>query len=166
MRRTLTLALAVMSLAALLAVFAGFRTSLKPSARADAALTRLPVPQLTPRSFAFVPNPVKFHGGSSEYLFVRHEHGSLRVYEVPTHRGRFTMPDLQWWKDGGVCRVFEPDFSAKQFRCNDPEATEWVREKLRWSLEGRSLHAGVEDMLSVAGYFSNGEFIVGGQPGG
>lgn len=164
MRRALTFALAAMSLAALVAVFAGLGASLKPSARAEAALPRVPVPQLGPRSFAFVPNPVAFDGWSSEYLFVRYEDGSLRVFEVPTHRGRFTMPDMQWWRHGNVCRVFEPDFAVKQFRCNDPEASEWVREKLRWSLEGRSLYTGMEDMLSVPGYFTNGEFVVGGRP--
>jgi hypothetical protein len=164
MRRTLAFALVALSLAALLAVLAGLGASLKPSARAEAALPRVPVPHLGPRSFAFVPNPVAFDGWSSEYLFVRYEDGSLKVFELPTHRGRFTMPDIRWWRHGNVCRVFEPDFSTKQFRCNDPAASEWDRETMRWTLEGRSLYTGMEDMLLVPGYVSGGEFVVGGRP--
>jgi hypothetical protein len=110
------------------------------------------------------PNPASINDWTSELLFVKLTDGELRVFDVPTHRGRFTMPDLLLWRNGPVCRDFGPDFRAGQIACTDPQVPDGLRERLTWSLIGKSTVAGQEDMPIAPGCVVGDEFVVGGCP--
>jgi hypothetical protein len=138
--------------------------SLQPSERVFGSLPRVDIPKLAPGSFAYVQNPASIDDWPSELLFVKLTDGELRVFDVPTHRGRFTMPDLLWARNGPVCRDFGPDFRAGQIACTDPHMPDGLRERLRWSLIGKSTVAGQEDMPIAHGCVVGDEFVVGGCP--
>lgn len=136
--------------------------SFSTSAASLAERPRVAVPPLQAGQFVYVRNPVEFNNWRTEYLFVRTFDGLLQVFEVPTHGGRFTMPDGDWWRQGVVCRVFEPDFSTGEVLCKDMDAPEWVRQRFRWSLNGKSLHPGKNtDLIRPEGRFEGDTFVVG-----
>ena len=161
-RRTLTRIVLFLGGVGLIWVMYVLGSGFAPTERAYGQLPRLTVPALSSESFAFVKNPVHFEGWSSEYLFIKYANQTVRVFEVPTTRGRFTMPDQHWWKPGHLCREFVPDFHSKEFRCRDTLAPEWVQNNFRWTLDGKTLYPHVEDMISVKGRFIGREFVVGG----
>ena len=165
MRRRFTLVAGLLATVGFVAVGYVFLRTMAPSERTEASRPSVRIPNLSPGQFAYVSNPLSTNQWSSEYLFVRSSDDTLKVFEVPTTNGRFTMPDRAWWRPGHLCRAFEPDFSSKQFQCLDPLAPAWVRKRFRWSLDGKSLAPElVEDMLTVQGRISGGEFIIGAAP--
>lgn len=161
MRRQLATTLIALTLVGAFALAGLFLGSLAPSARAEAERPRVRVPPIGLGQFAYVENPVRSEQRPSRYLFLRTRGGALRVFEIPTSGERLTLPDRAWWRPGHLCRAFEPDFTTQQFLCHDAEAPAWVRDRYRWSLEGRSLYPEyVEDMPVVHGRVEADEFVI------
>jgi hypothetical protein len=165
MRRALITTVAALTLFGLVAVVYVLARSLGPTVRAEAELPRVLLPVLSARQFVFVKHPQPAWTAKADLLFLRTAEGELRVFEISTVNGKHTMPDRVWWRPGHLCRKFEPDFERVEFRCNDPAANDWVQEKFRWSLGGKTLSPeAVEDMVVIHGRIeAGGYFVIGGK---
>jgi hypothetical protein len=137
--------------------------TLAPSERTKADAPSVEVPNIPVPGFAYVANPRPLVATLSELLLVRLPNGKLVAWEVPTTRGRHTLPDFHWWKPEYLCKSFQPDFASGEVGCTDPDAPEWLRKTARWSLNGRSLTAGFDDLVAVEGYEHLGHFVLAPQ---
>jgi hypothetical protein len=165
MRRALTFTASAIASIGLAVVVYALGHSLAPTARAEAELPRVLLPVLSPGQFAFIEHPRPALAARTDLLFLRTAEGELRIFEIPTVKGKHTMPDRAWWRPGHLCRRFEPNFEMGEFQCNDPAAHTWVQEKFRWSLSGKTLSPqAVEDMIAVPGRVeAGGYFVIGGR---
>ncbi|MCB1907537.1 MAG: hypothetical protein KDH15_09230 [Rhodocyclaceae bacterium] len=148
-------------MAVLTAVFA----ALGPSARTLAERPRVVIPELANGQFAFVGDPRSNQSFPSELLFVRDPDGTLRAWWMPVSRGRVTLPDLHWWRPLARCADFGPDFARGEYRCRDAEVPDWIRNSLRWTLDGKSIPGKPmhhDDMPRVLGTAEGRHFRVDG----
>jgi hypothetical protein len=141
---------------------AGART-LAPSERTKADAPAVAVPNIPAPGFAYVANPRPQIAAMSELLLVRLPDGRLVVWEVPTTRGRHTLPDFHWWKPDYLCKSFQPDFAKGEVGCTDPDASEWLRTNARWSLNGKSVTPGFDELVAVEGREHLGQFVLAPQ---
>ena len=141
---------------------AGART-LVPSERTKADAPAVTVPNIPTPGFAYVTNPRPQTAPMSELLLVRLPGGKLVAWEVPTTRGRHTLPDFHWWKPAYLCKSFQPDFASGEVACTDPDASEWLRKSARWSLNGKSIAPGFDELVAVEGHEHLGQFVFASQ---
>ena len=97
------------------------------------------------------------------YLVLKDYEGALRVYAIPTADGKYMMPDLHWYRWGGLCADFGPDASEGKLlaggvlRCRDSEAADWGLE-WTWQYSGENLGSRTDDMY-VPKHCSEGRYV-------
>lgn len=121
----------------MVAAAAPFILSLRPNAKAFAALPRVKLPELGPNSYAFLKDPLSISRWPTEILVVRLADGNLNSWVIPTERGRYRLAEYHWYYPFGyLCADLSPDFQTETIHCKDEDAPEWVRQDYRWSLDG------------------------------
>lgn len=170
--RFLQLTTAAIGTVGVLVACVPFIGSLKPSARAEAALPRIDISGIEQGTFSILPHPA-LGDAVREFrwsLFVlRRNDGSVRVWDVPTKDGSVGMPDRYWWLPFYACTRFGPAMvqgrvdEESLLECRDPEAPGgWWAHAWRWDLNGKCIGATcAEDMQVTLGIVEGRYFVYG-----
>ena len=93
--------------------------------------------------------------------------GSVSAWDIPTKDGRVGMPDYEWWRPMYPCSAFGPSIvdgsidESSYIQCHDPETPEWWARRWRWSLSGRAVQDGMEDLPATPGVVEGTYFVFG-----
>ena len=160
---SITVALAALGLAFIAVPLIG---SLKLNAKADAALPRMDLSQLQPGRPEIRDHPLygKMFGEFSwSVLVLKHAHGKVSVWDIPTRDGKVAMPDIRWWRPFYVCASFVLSARAAgesvRFHCTDAEVPDFWRGEWQWSESGTALGNNVDDMQATAGAIEGKYFV-------
>ena len=162
-KKALTFFLTIVTLVGLFFVTLPFVGSMKPSAKANAALPRIDISNLhTGEAKIYdLPNSAEYFGGYKLSLFIfKTTGGEVRAWELPTKNGNVGMPDLHWWKPYHPCKDFGLSSSQEQFACQDSDLpSDWWESKWQWDLRGNSIASNIDSMPSVTGAIEGKYFV-------
>ena len=165
-RKLLVSLLTVTVVAGLLFVAKPFVWSLNPSANAGATLPHIDISDLEPGEY-------RYHNSEGRgwlevsWLIIRNYSGEIYVYAVPRHKGKYFMPDITWFRWGGLCDEFAPEVVNGKLkengvsRCYDEGIGEWASGEWRWSLDGKNLGNYTSDMERTRFAVEGKHLIVG-----
>lgn len=146
--------------------------SLKPNARAEAALARIDISELKPWELVLREHP-NYGKASQDYnwsiLFLKLPDKSVKAWIVPAKDGHIGMPDRHWWRPIYPCKKFSLSQKNGQInnhsllRCHDINTQyEWLLPRWQWNLNGKAIDSSaVEDMPVAVGVIKGKYFIVG-----
>lgn len=99
----------------------------------------------------------------TRYLIIKNFDNSFLVYWLPTYQNSIVMPDLRWYRWGGLCENFGPELVNGKIKknglikCHDKEIEEYHINEWQWTLTGKKLGQWTDDMESmkstVSGYY-------------
>jgi hypothetical protein len=141
-----------------------FMGSLRPGARADAALPRYSLIGLSVGQMSILEGPSLgeiFNSYELKLLAYKSTEGKINVWKVPVKNGRVGMPDLHWWKpiyDCAQLKVLKGP-SESVITCTDENVPKGWAEDWRWDLSGVNLGKMVDDLESAKGVVENGYFV-------
>ncbi|GAA5441842.1 hypothetical protein Misp06_00003 [Microbulbifer sp. NBRC 101763] len=141
-----------------------FLGSLKPPANAGELLPHVDVREMKVDTYTIFTHTVDDWMGIS-YLIIRNAPDDFDVYLLPNRNGKFVMPDLSWYRLGGLCSEFGPDLingkTSKDslIRCQDVDLEEWQVKEWSWTRHGKKLGRWTADMIPIK-YKKIGKHIV------
>lgn len=121
-----------------------FIRSMNPSARAEAALPYIDISALSGGSYVVEKIGGK-HYFEDSYLLLRDYDHQLYVYLLPIHDGKVLLPDIHWFRFGGLCEKFSPEIENGKLKkggiikCHDKLDNNWWAHEWRWSYDGKNL---------------------------
>lgn len=140
-----------------------FLFSLKPNAKAYAAVPRFPIPAIGPNSYTYLPNPrEQGRHFPMVILVVSDENGQKRYWSIPTVDGTTAIPDKYPYRGVWKCKDLSPDFEERSIRCKDDDwaVREWADP--RWDFRGRDIsnYDWLPDLEAVVGREINGDYVL------
>lgn len=169
-RKILTISTLVTALVGVALSFVPFALSLQPSERADAALPRIDVSNISPGTYKLVtPEDAfeTFNGFKQSVYFLRTKDGNLRAWAVYARNGEVGMPDYHWWRTYFSCKEFGPDLKdgvideKSLIQCHDKDLYQGQVEYWRWQLNGKAVSQYVDDMQPANGVIEGEYFVLG-----
>lgn len=168
-RRMLTGVLLILSLIGLSLASLPLIQSMKPSARADAALPRIDISSLSPGEFAIFKqsHPVRFLNYYNSILIYKRNNNEVLAWVVPVKEGKVVMPDFHWWQyPAYLCSKFGPTMingvvdESLPIQCHDTETPKWWRDKWQWGFNGKNLNRQVDNLRRINGTIETRYFVL------
>lgn len=148
-----------------------FVLSLFPSERADAALPRIDISDITLGSYKLVtPSEAfeTFDGFKQSVYFIKTRDGKLKAWTVYAKNGEVGMPDYHWWRTYSTCREFRPDLidgfvdEKSLIQCHDRYLSPGQASYWKWQLDGKAVaQQYVDDMQPARGLVEGNYFVLG-----
>lgn len=147
-----------------------FVFSLKPNARADAALFTVDTTKMESGTYKIVRHPLiaeSYSGFAWSVLLIKMNNNSSAAWLVPTRNGSVLMPDIHWWRPMFECHDFGPTIIngkvdvSSVFECHDKDVPEWWADKWRWDSNGRNYSGQIDNMKPAVGVVEGGFYVVG-----
>lgn len=171
-RKILAICTTCLALIALGIAVTPFGLSLKPNARADAALPRIDISNLKPEEIVLLEHPTHGYAGRDyiwSIILMKLTDGSIRAWSVPTKNGNIGMPDHHWWRPFFPCKDFGPSKvdglidMHSHFKCHDTDIPhEWWATAWQWDLSGKAIDSSaIGDMLEITGTIEGKYFVLG-----
>lgn len=146
-----------------------FIESLKPNAKAIAALPRISLSNISPGEFIILDHPAygaMYNGYKWSILIYRRYDGIFKVWDIPTKGQYVGLPDLHWWRPVFACLEFGPTkISGKvdeslPIKCHDTETNDnqWYM-KWEWDINGVTLSGGIDSLNITKGIVEGGYFV-------
>lgn len=145
-----------------------FIASLRPNARAYAALPRVPIGDMQPASFKFVVLPSGTKNWPYALMVVRRADGTFNAWLVGYKEQVPHLPDRWWWRPGNKCPGLRADFQEGVITCPAGAVPDWYPEgesspAYKWTLDGRFLggESWIPDMEAMPIEQQLGDLVVG-----
>lgn len=165
MRRKVLVTVVILAIVMSLAMVAvPFVSAMKPPANAGETLPHIDISLMEPETY-------KIHKVSSgswvdrSYLIIRKSTDEFSVYSLPTKNGEVVMPDLMWFRWGGLCKRFGPEMVEGKIepegliKCHDSDLDEYFVKEWRWTFEGKKLGRWTADLRTVS-HKRSGKYLV------
>ncbi|WP_163834007.1 hypothetical protein [Spartinivicinus ruber] len=146
-----------------------FIYSLKPNAKADAALPRIDVSDIKPGTYIFLPHPIYgelYSGYSWSVMIYRKHDGTVKAWDLTTRNGAVGMPDLHWWRPFYDCKQFGPTVINGEvqenlpIQCHDADIpSNWWANEWRWNISGKNLGKMMSDLNETVGVVEGKYFV-------
>ncbi len=165
-RKILTILTLTTALVAGIALTIPFVSSLSPSANAGSTLQHINISQLEAGDYLIEDDLSKGHF-RARYLIIRDYKSNYRIFSIPVRDDRFLLPDVRWWRWGGLCSDFRPEIQKSKIipegviKCHDQKFLNDPNPEWRWAYDGRNLGNYTENMFSVTHKVEGPYLIVG-----
>lgn len=166
-RKRLTIVLSGLVVIGMVLAAIPFIRSMNPSARAEAALPYIDVSSLSPGSFS-MEKMEGMHYFEDAYLLLRDYDQQLYVYLLSLHEGKVLLPDIHWFRFGGLCEKFSPEMENGKLKrggtikCHDKLDNNWWAQEWRWSYDGKNLGKSTDDLVKPK-YSIKGDYLTIGR---
>nr|WP_298145359.1 hypothetical protein [uncultured Pseudomonas sp.] len=161
-----------LALIAIVVAVAPFGLSLKPNARAEAALPRIDISQIKFGELSLRDHPTwgdAAQGYKWSLLLTKSPDNSIKVWIVPSQNGHIGMPDQHWWRPIYPCKNFGLSTSSgpidepHYLMCHDKNTPyDWLLSRWKWDLNGKAIDSrAVEDMPIAIGTVKGKYFVLG-----
>ena len=149
-----------------------FFLSLKPNARAEAALPRVDISKMKPGELRLHDHPTWGNAGQGynwSVLIIKLSADSIKAWVVPAQNGHIGMPDWHWWRPIYPCKIFGLSTSAgstdedSNLMCHDKDTPyDWLLSRWKWDLNGKAIDSKTaEDMPIAVGAVEGKYFVLG-----
>lgn len=141
-----------------------FFGSLRPNARAEAALPRFNISGIGAGDLYVMENPIfggNYNGYEFKLLFYKDSFGQIKVWVVPVKDGLVGMPDIHWWRPIHQCQKFEvvTEGTEKVLACLDKDISDWWSKQWKWTIKGENIEGMVDDLESAKGVIEDKYFV-------
>jgi hypothetical protein len=163
-RKILTFFTAIFGVSGLVVAAVPFVASLNVSERALANRPRIPIDHIGMGESEIITTEGTTY--SMTFMVYRSFEGEVRVWNIPTHKGKVLLPDIRWGRWAMLCDEFTLDKEKNVFRCLDDELQQysWVTDEMLWDVNGKNLGKFTEDMILAKGVHHKKYFVVGVNP--
>jgi hypothetical protein len=163
-RKILTFITALFGVSGLVTAAVPFVASLNVSERALANRPHIPIDHIGLGDSALI--TAEGSSYSMTFMVYRSLKGEVRVWNIPTHKGKAILPDIRWGRWAMLCNEFTLDKERNVFRCLDDKLQQysWVTDEMLWDLNGMNLGTFTEDMICAKGVHHTKYFVVGVDP--
>ena len=170
-KKFLSGAVIVISSFGVIAALTPFSKSLKPNAKAEAALERLDTSTLeSGKSMIVGPHPLygNLHFGYDWSLLIYKKYnGEIKIWDIPTKGLNVGMPDIKWYRPWFPCEHFGPTKvsgkvdESQPIKCHDLKSKDSWYPDMQWDINGKNIKGHASDMYPTRGVIEGKYFVFG-----
>jgi len=165
-RMILVSMVALMSVTGIVAASIPFFGYMKPSVTAGLTLPHIKIDKLNIGEYRIIDSGQRGWLGES-WLIIKDHQSRLSVYTIPTKEDKVFLPDIDWFRWGGLCKDFRPELENNlikpngTIRCHDKSDYEWGNHEWRWTYNGKNLGDHTSDMIQPRFKVEGSYLIIG-----